>query len=160
MIPQTTNSLLLLIRIDSGPPTATTAAQPAVLRLGFFHPVTICLRCLRSGFISQAADPNFAIRLLRHPHTNQKLSVLRTGGKIHITPTWLGKPPGTEHSCAANRAQILRSGHCRKGCPLIAIVIEHLAADTAGKLRAMEAIVVALQSLLIFFNRAQMRAVW
>ena len=122
--------------------TAATAAlaTAALRRIGFFCPLGISSGSLRSGLISQPADSNRTIRLIRQPHADQELPVFGAIGQIHISMARLGKPACSLHLRATMGAEVFHPIHRCQGFLLVGIIIEHLAADAAGKLRAVETV--------------------
>ena len=75
-----------------------------------------------------------------------------TGSQIHISVTGLGEPAGTQHSGLADGADILFARHSTQRSPLIGIIVVDLSGNAAGKLRAVEAVFVALQRLTVFLH--------
>ena len=78
--------------------------------------------------------------------------MLRAGGQIHVPSARLGEPTGGQHSRFADGADILLAGHGGQGGALVGVIIKHLPADAAGQLRAVEAVVVAAQGLLVLLH--------
>ena len=102
---------------------AATAGTDSLLGICLLCPAGIGFRSLGGCLIGQTADPDQAVCLLGEPDPDQKFSVLRAGCQIHIPVTGLGKPAGTQHSAAADGAQILLTGHGAQGNALVRIVM-------------------------------------
>ena len=141
-------SLLIALfhRFHRASAAATTARRTLILRICLGRAAGIGLCRFGRCFIGQTADPNLAIGLFGKPHTDQELAMLGAGGQIHIPMTRLCKPAGTQHFAAAGGALVLLPCHSGQCCALIREVIEHFAADTAGKFCAVEAVLVAFSA--------------
>ena len=140
-------SLIFLLCGAASP--AAAAGTGRFFRVGFFRAAGVGFRRFGGSLIGQPADPGQAVRLLGKPHPNEEFSMLRAGSQVHIPVSGLGKPPGTQHPPAADGTLILLPGHGGQGLPLVGIVVEYLPGNTAGKLRAVEAVFMAFQRRVI-----------
>ena len=129
---------------------SAAAGTGGLFGVGLLRTAGIGLGGLGGGLVGQPADPDQTVLLLGQPDADQEFPILRTGSQVHVSAPRLGKPPGAQHFSSADGANILAACHGAEGSPLVRVVVENLPVNAPGKLRAMEAVFVTLERLVVF----------
>ena len=128
--------------------TAPVPVRPA--RQSGLCRVALCRVGVRR--IDQPVCAQSTIRLGHEPDAHQIRAVLRTHGHGHIPPAGLAQPAARVHLPAALRAGVFVCAHGSQRLRFVGVAMVDLTRETAGKLRAVEAVFMLLCRLPVGFD--------